>query len=100
VDAVNAGDRLREQAYGSVTQDAEPSLLDEIAVALEEGIPMRCDFEKLWLYLNKELDLDTRLEVLEHLEHCKICFETLYRMARDRDVDLFVPYALKDRLAS
>jgi hypothetical protein len=68
-------------------------------VAIEEGGSMRCNFEKLWRYLNKELDLDTQLEVLAHLDHCEICFEALHQMARDLDRDLFVPYELKDELA-
>jgi uncharacterized protein YuzB (UPF0349 family) len=61
---------------------------------------MNCDIEKLWLYLNKKLDLDTQLEVLEHLDNCEICFETLYQMARDRDADLFVQFKMKEELVS
>jgi hypothetical protein len=72
----------------------------EIVAAIEEEVSMRCNFEKLWLYLNNELDLDTQSEVLAHLDHCRVCLEALYQMARDLDMDLFVPYELKDKLAS
>ena len=51
---------------------------------------MRCDFEKLWLLVDKRLDLEERLEVLEHLDNCEICFEAVRQITRDRDVDLFV----------
>ncbi len=61
---------------------------------------MRCDFEKLWLYLDKKLDLDGQLEVLEHLDDCETCFEAVYLMSRDRDAKLFVWYKLEDKLAS
>ena len=61
---------------------------------------MTCDFEKLWLYLDKKLDLDGQLEVLEHLDDCETCFEAVYLMSRDRDAKLFVWYELQDKLAS
>lgn len=61
---------------------------------------MRCNFEKLWLYLDKKLDLDGQLEVLEHLDECETCFEAVYLMSRDRDANLFVWYKLEDKIAS
>jgi hypothetical protein len=61
---------------------------------------MRCDFEKLWQYLDKKLDLDGQLEVLEHLDDCETCFEAVYMMSRDRDANLFVWYKLEDKMAS
>ena len=62
---------------------------------------MRCDFEKLWLYLDKKLDLDGQLEVLKHLDDCETCFEAVYLMSRDRDAKLFVWYELaENKLAS
>ncbi len=73
--------------------------LNEIAAAVEKELSMRCNFEKLWLYLNDKLDLDAQLEVLKHLDNCEICFEAFYLMARDRDADLFAHYEPKYRLA-
>jgi hypothetical protein len=61
---------------------------------------MKCDFEKLCLYLNKKLNVDAQLEVIEHLEDCKICHETLFLMARDRDAHLFVQNKLEEKTAS
>ncbi len=49
-----------------------------------------CDFEKLVLFLDKQLDLDGKLDVLDHLDHCEICREAVYHIARDRDADLFI----------
>ena len=66
----------------------------------EREVLMRCDFEKLWLYLGKKLDLDGQLEVLAHLDECEACFEAVYLMSRDRDAKLFVRYKLEDKLAS
>lgn len=55
---------------------------------------MRCDFEKLVLYLDKKLDLDDRLTLLTHLDECESCMEAIYQLTRDRDADYFVfrPY--------
>jgi len=61
---------------------------------------MTCDFDKLLLFQEKKLDLDTSLEVLEHLERCEICFEAIYLMSRDRDARFHVRYPLEDKLAS
>jgi anti-sigma factor RsiW len=51
---------------------------------------MNCDFEALLSYLDKKLDLDRQLAVLEHLDFCEACFDALYEIVRDRDDDLFV----------
>jgi hypothetical protein len=61
---------------------------------------MKCDFEKLWLYLSKELDVDEQLKIIGHLDDCTICRETLFLMARDRDADLFIHYKLREKRAS
>jgi len=61
---------------------------------------MTCDFNKLLLLQEKKLDLDTTLEVLEHLDGCEICFEAFYLMARDRDARFHVPYPMEEKLAS
>jgi anti-sigma factor RsiW len=51
---------------------------------------MKCDFDKLVAYLDKKLDLDDQLAVLEHLDFCDACFDAVYQLSRDRDADLFV----------
>lgn len=57
---------------------------------------MTCNFEKLVLFLDRKLDLDSQLAVLEHLDECDTCFEAIYQISRDRDAKLFVevPIAL------
>jgi len=54
-----------------------------------------CDFEKLVSFLDKRLDVDEKLEVLDHLDHCEICREAVYHISRDRDADLFIYRPLK-----
>jgi hypothetical protein len=49
-----------------------------------------CSLGKLAQLLNKELDLDTKLDVLNHLDLCKPCRETIYHLAHDRDRRFFV----------
>ena len=49
-----------------------------------------CNFEKLVAFLDKQLDIDEKLEVLEHLDHCEICRNTVFHIARDRDANLFI----------
>ncbi len=61
---------------------------------------MICDFNKLLLYMEKKLDLDAKLEVLEHLETCEICFEAIYLMSRDRDARFLIWDAPEYELAS
>jgi len=50
-----------------------------------------CDFETLVRLLDKQLDLDGKIEVLCHLDTCAICREAIYQISRERDVGLFVP---------
>lgn len=57
---------------------------------------MRCDFERLLRYLEMRLEIDEQLEILDHLEHCGDCFETLYLLKQDLDAGLLVPYKLDD----
>ena len=56
-----------------------------------------CNFQKLVQLLDKQLELDEKLEVLTHLEHCVICRDTVYQLARDRDESLFIhrPFKFK-----
>ncbi|MBP1594901.1 MAG: hypothetical protein H6Q05_278 [Acidobacteria bacterium] len=49
-----------------------------------------CNFEKLVMFLDKQLDLDGKLDVLDHLDQCEICRDAIYHISRDRDADLFV----------
>jgi anti-sigma factor RsiW len=44
-----------------------------------------CNFDKLLRLLDKELDLDSKLELYEHLDRCETCREAIYELTRDRD---------------
>ncbi|MGD0308532.1 MAG: hypothetical protein ABSC02_04515 [Acidobacteriota bacterium] len=48
-----------------------------------------CDFEKLVAFLDKRLNIDAKLDVLDHLDHCDICRDAVFHIARDRDANLF-----------
>ena len=48
---------------------------------------MRCNFEKLCLYLNNELDESRRYEVLAHLDQCDICMEAITLMSAEQDAE-------------
>jgi len=60
-----------------------------------------CSFQKLVQLLDKQLNLDEKLEVLTHLESCTICRDTVYQLARDRDERLFIrrPFHIKKNVA-
>jgi len=49
-----------------------------------------CSFKKLVKFLNKRLDLDGKLEILNHLALCDICREAVYQISRDRDEAFFI----------
>jgi len=68
-----------------------------IEICPREGWTMNCSFDKLVLYLDKQLDLDQQLEVLGHLDECFTCLEAVYQISRDRDSKYFVtkPYRLE-----
>jgi predicted anti-sigma-YlaC factor YlaD len=53
-----------------------------------------CSFKKLVLLLDKKLDLDEKLDVLDHLASCTICRDAIYQISRDRDEAFFIhrPY--------
>jgi hypothetical protein len=61
---------------------------------------MKCNFDKLWRFLNKDLEPAGRAEVISHMEKCEICREAVYNLARDRAAEYFLHYELKSRLAS
>jgi len=48
-----------------------------------------CNFEKLVLFLDRQLNIDEKLNVLDHLDHCDICRDAVFHISRDRDTDLF-----------
>lgn len=60
-----------------------------------------CSFKKLVLLLDKKLDLDEKLEVLSHLDTCKICRDAVYQISRDRDEAFFIhrPYNVDKNVA-
>jgi hypothetical protein len=60
-----------------------------------------CNFEKLVRLLDKQLKLDEKLEVLDHLHSCQICRDAVYQISRDRDEPLFVhkPYNVEKNVA-
>ena len=53
-----------------------------------------CNFEKLVQLLDKQLNLDDKLDVLDHVSRCEICRDAIYHISRDRDGDYFIfrPY--------
>ncbi len=48
-----------------------------------------CNFEKLVHFLDEQLELDEKLDVLDHLDGCEICRDAIYHISRDRDSRLF-----------
>ncbi len=60
-----------------------------------------CDFEKLIRYLDKQLKLDEKLDVLDHLDRCEICRDAVFHISRDRDANLFYrrPYKAEKIMA-
>jgi hypothetical protein len=68
---------------------------------IRRGDMNTCSFKKLVQLLDKQLDLDEKLEVLAHLESCGICRDAVYQISRDRDESLFVhrPYNVEKNVA-
>jgi len=60
-----------------------------------------CSFHKLVQLLDNKLDLDEKLEVLDHLNSCQICRDAVYQISRDRDDSFFVrrPYNIEKHVA-
>jgi hypothetical protein len=44
-----------------------------------------CNFDKLLQLLDKKLDLDSSLELYDHLDWCETCRDAIYQLTRDRD---------------
>ncbi|HYK90067.1 MAG TPA: hypothetical protein VE398_14935 [Acidobacteriota bacterium] len=49
-----------------------------------------CSFEKLVQLLDKQLDLNGKLELFDHLDRCDNCREAVYQISRDRDRDYYI----------
>ena len=60
-----------------------------------------CSFKKLVQLLDKQLSLDEKLDVLDHLDACAICRDAVYQISRDRDEAFFVhrPYHVEKIVA-
>ena len=60
-----------------------------------------CSFKKLVALLDKQLGLDEKLDVLNHLDTCKICRDAVYQISRDRDEAYFIhrPYNVEKSVA-
>ena len=75
-----------ENRYADVTSgqaiatDGQASIPEEYAT--EDHV--RCDFGRLIEYLERRLGTDGELEVLEHLEGCEVCFDTICELVRER----------------
>ena len=65
------------------------------------GVMAACSFKKLVQLLDKQLNLDEKLEVLNHLDSCKICRDAVYQISRDRDEAFFIhrPYNVEKHVA-
>lgn len=50
-----------------------------------EGSMTACNFDKLLRLIDNELDLDSELELFEHLDWCETCRDAVYQLTRDRD---------------
>ncbi len=85
------------------TQDAKAKqeLPPRLAVQRIRGVMSTCSFKKLVQLLDKQLELDEKLEVLSHLESCGICRDAIYQISRDRDESFFVhrPYNVEKHVA-
>ena len=60
-----------------------------------------CSFQKLVQLLDNKLDLDEKLEVLDHINSCKICRDAVDQISRDRDDVYFIrrPYNVEKHVA-
>ncbi len=51
---------------------------------------IHCEKENLAHLIADDLDVDTKIDILEHLEVCTTCKDAYYGMTRERDSVLFV----------
>jgi hypothetical protein len=54
-----------------------------------------CSVDRLVQLLDKRLDLDSKLDVFDHLDQCQTCRDTVYQILRSRDARFFVVPAAK-----
>jgi hypothetical protein len=50
-----------------------------------------CNFDTLLKLIDKQLDLDGKLDAYDHLDHCDNCRDAVYHLMRDRDEAFFIP---------
>ncbi len=82
---------------GSVTKGMHYPLQVIRKAYILEKYNRSCSFERLLQLLDKELNPDDMLEVLNHLDTCSICRDAIYQISRDRDEAFFIhrPYIEK-----
>ncbi len=63
---------------------------------------MTCSLRMLVRLLDRELSLNQKLEVFDHLDRCETCRDAIYRLSRDRDRAFFIyrPLSIKDSSAA
>lgn len=49
-----------------------------------------CNFESLLKLVDKQLDIDSKLVVFDHLDQCYNCRDAVYHIQRDRDESFFM----------
>jgi hypothetical protein len=50
----------------------------------------QCNHEKIVKLMDKKLDLDDSLDVLDHIHTCGICREAVYQISRKNDAAYFI----------
>ncbi len=50
----------------------------------------RCNPKILVQLLDKQLRLNAKLQILDHLDGCEACRAAMYHLTRDRDKSLFI----------
>lgn len=50
----------------------------------------RCNPKELVQLLDKQLRLNAKLKILDHLDCCEACRVAIYHLSRDRDKSLFI----------
>jgi anti-sigma factor RsiW len=59
-----------------------------------------CNFQSLEALLDGKLDLESQLDVYDHLDRCRECKDTVYHMKRSRDEAALIFRARKQRTRS
>ena len=66
---------------GALTQGVKAMIVNT-----QSQSPCWCDLRRLVSLLDRKLSLDERLEVFDHLDSCVYCRESIYLIARERDL--------------